>query len=199
MPKELAIITEVQFNKQDIVTVALARAESHIRKQIKNARLNADKLAETIETERNNFTTYGAKSIPQHMNDKLKVMKKAAIVAKLGKDVDFQIKHTIVNDKNHYHLSIFSDDSSWDIVLSSTNLSKFQQNCQVIIKKLLKTRINTLEDGVRCKAQLGDMDAYERQMRAKVVESELKKTVDGKAILDILLKDFEDTIKQIEM
>ena len=124
MSKELEIVTGVEFDKQDIVTVALARAEAHIRQQIKKARLNADKLAEAIEAERNNFTAYGAKSIPQHLNDKMKIMKKAAMVAKLGKDIDFEIKHSISGDQNYYLLSIFSDNGPvMNIVTASTKLS----------------------------------------------------------------------------
>lgn len=66
-------------------------------------------------------------------------------------------------------------------------------------KKMMETKEVIADDAVKWKAKLSDMAAVERQMRAKVVESELSKTKDGKALVAILTKNYEETIDLLEM
>ena len=111
-----------------------------------------------------------------------------------------------LTNKNDYELKISKKNESGDFTISSISImfksvsySKTQNNLKKEIKRIEEAKDKAISEGVTWKSKLSDMSAIERQMRAKVVEAELNKTAEGKALVDVLTKNYEDTIKMLEM
>ena len=203
--KELEVVTKVDFDKQDIVTVAMAKIERLIRKKVRELKTSRDHCAGKIIEANKMISSFGENNLPKEMVKKLVQMEKGFKVAGISKIIGGEIKFYLTN-KNDYELKISKKNESGDftglsisIMFKSVSYSKTQNKFKKEIEKVEEAKNQAITEGVTWKSKLSDMAAIERQMRAKVVEAELYKTAEGKALVDILTKNYEDTIKLLEM
>jgi len=205
MVKEVEVTTTVELNKQDVVTVAMAKIESHVRKRVREAKQKISELDKLIGEKQLLVETESERIIPAPMLARRRKMEKGVRDAGF-KDIVYRINsEQFENTKtNRYTASINKETDrgiSHAIVLEIEikDFNKSQSNAIDDIAKMRKQKSDLADEAVRWKSKLSDMAAVERQMRAKVVESELEKTKDGKALIAILTKDYEETINLLEM
>jgi len=205
--KELEIVTKVDFDKQDIVTVAMAKIERLIRKNVRESKKRRDELAGLINKAEKQIELFGKNNPPKNMVQKMskiyKAFKFAGILKTIGVEIEFNLSGP---ERNDYTLQIAKKDDTGKltsqsvvIVHKSIVYTKSQTSLVAKIKKMQEEQTNITRAGVNWKAKLSDMSAVERQMRAKVVESQLNKTPEGKALINVLTKDYEQTVKALEM
>jgi len=202
---ELEVTTTVELNKQDVVTVAMAKIESHIRKRVREAKKKISELDKLIGEKQLFIETESERIIPAPMLAKRKKMERGVRDAGF-KDIVYRINfEQFENSKtNRYTASIMkgTEDRISHVIVLETEVKDFnksQSNAIDDIAKMRKQKSDLADEAVKWKSKLSDMAAVERQMRAKVVESELEKTKDGKALIAILTKDYEETINLLEM
>ena len=203
--KELEIVTNINFDKQDIVTVAMAKIEALVRKNVRDFKAKRNNLIKEIEEANKMIVSYGEKNPPKEITKKLAQIEKAFKAAGISKTVGSRIRFRLTN-KNDYELQIARKDESSDftnetigLTYKSVPYSSTQNSLTKKIETMEEQKEKAISDGVAWKEKLSDMSAVERQMRAKVVEAELNKTAEGKALIDVLTKNYEDTLKLIEM
>jgi hypothetical protein len=206
---EVAIISEMRFDKQDIVIVAMAKIEANIRGKVKSFKAKANFLNSEIEQATKEIPKFGEAAPPLGFVVKMNSLNKALKTAKLGKEVQWNIAYTCVTglEENRYHLMLSHLDSKGGFVPNSgavaathvTPFSRVQSDYLKKIEKYTQDETDAIDQGIEWKSKLKDMPAAERQMRAVVVEAELKKTKTGKALVKLLTDNYEETIKKISM
>lgn len=202
----MEIITNVELNKQDVVTVAMAKIEMHIRKKVREAKSRIKELDEERAKALNEIYVICKSSIPKPMEIKRQKIENAFNQAGL-KDCSVRVDAECdsARQTNKYTLSVIKEKNnnfSRQLMYIDTldaDYTKTQKDLIEKRKKMMETKEVIADDAVKWKAKLSDMAAVERQMRAKVVESELSKTKDGKALVAILTKNYEETIDLLEM
>ena len=200
--KELEVVTKVDFDKQDIVTVAVAKIEALIRKKVRGFKESRDTFANMIAVSKEKIGDIGEANPPKSMKSKLvkldKGLKASGVLKTIGVQIVFEHHH----NKNYYTLQFYKHEKpsrTLNIAYTETAYTKAQKSLDEKIEKMQKQKGIAITEGVTWKSKLSDMSAVERQMRAKVVEAELNKTAEGKALIHVLTKDYEDTIKMLEM
>lgn len=206
MKKNLEVVVGIDFDKQDVVTVAVANIEAMIRKEVRVSKTRRDELNEEITDTNNAIKLSGEKSVPKAMTQKFTQIEKALKFAGLVKTIGARIRFDFSGSTNDYQLHITEKDKSGEftrqsisIMYKSTGLTSVQKSLVEKVKKMEKERAGVINYGVEWKSKLSDMSAVERQMRAKVVEAQLNKTTEGKALVELLTKNYKETIKLLEM
>jgi len=203
MTEELQITTGIDYNKHDVVTVAIAKIEANIRKKVRDAKAEANRLKAEIDVMEKEIPDIGEKTVPTVMKKQVEILNKALTAAKLGKTEEWLIVYNCHSHRkeNSYTLVLKTkDNKSMKTVLNEIYpFNKTQKNLAEKIIECRKRMQEHADYGVEWKAKLNDMDAAERQMRAVVVENELNKTKDGKLLVKLLTDNYEDTIKKISM
>jgi hypothetical protein len=223
MPNELVPVD--QFNvaanftidKQDIVTVAIARGESKIRGTIKQLQVEAAELNAKIEINNELIQKLGEASVSSALAVALADGESAAgMLSDYGVKVEVSEKRVDVmgitnfwkdpsglkaNIGNVIMRSSGENGRISNIILKSVALPPTQ--AQIDLAKynydLAMQHQKIVTEAVNWKKKLYDMPAFERQMRAVVVQDQLNKTQNGKAVLDALDKNFEQAIQMIGM
>ena len=205
MTEELQITTGIDYNKHDVVTVAMAKIEAKIRENVRNSKSLVKSFEEAIPKAKKEIANIGERNIPKGLLTKEDVFKKAIAASKLGKNIVAKIICDIRGENNLYNLGIFKFDTNGDtkegITISSetTSFSKDQISVKKEIEKFEKQKIAAMDDGIRWKSKLNDLPAAERQMRGVVVEAELKKSKTGQALLNVIMAQYENSLKLLEM
>jgi hypothetical protein len=198
--RQLEVTTTVELNKQDVVTVAMAKIEMHIRKNVRESKKKIGELEQLISEAENEIKALSKAGIPKAMKTKQEKLDKGIKAAGI-KDINVNITVQDLSSRHSTNYLLVLDGSSNHITVETAfiDYTKAQMKLVDSIKEMKKQKDAIAEDAVRWKSKLSDMTALERQMRAKVVESELSKTKDGKALIAVLTKDYEETVNLLEM
>ena len=205
MTQEPAIITEIDYDKHDVITVAMAKIEAKIRENVRNSKSLIKDLEEAIPKAEKEIENIGKKNIPKGLLTKEDIFKKAITASKLGKNAVVKIIWDIHRGNNIYNLKIFKFDANGNtkegITISSETISfsKDQIAVEKEIAKFKEQKIAAMDEGIRWKSKLNDLPAAERQMRGVVVEAELKKSKTGQALLNVIMAQYENSLKLLEM
>jgi flagellar capping protein FliD len=208
--EELAVVNvtqEFSIDKQDVVTVAIARGEAKIKNKIRMLQAQIADLKKSNEAIEAEYKAIGEKEVMSRLAGKHKAAEKVvdAIRNDLGIEktsctIETQV-YTVANssvklvNSGTLFIKINSDKSdveriAFEATAKQRELSeKFSANEQQISE--------LTAEAVSWKRKLSDMPAFERQMRAAIVEQQLEKTVAGREILESLGKNFEESIKMI--
>jgi hypothetical protein len=208
--KEPEVLSEVgmEFDKNDVVIVAVAKIEAKIRSNVRAAKAEVKSLENEIKNLKTEFNTETKKSFPKTAEIKLKVFKDAIKKAKMSSDLEMEKKsksNMHEESLNKHTIRIVTLDehkqrvNSWGIFTTATQLTSRQKAILKSVEQLDKKKDENVQAGIDAKKMLQDMPAAERQMKAVVVESVLKKSKDGKALVDLLTKQYTTTMKRIEM
>ena len=90
MAKELEVTTTVELNKQDVVTVAMARIEMHVSKKVREAKARIDELISLIADANKEIEALSKAGIPKAMKTKQEKLDKGIQAAGV-KDIDINI------------------------------------------------------------------------------------------------------------
>jgi len=209
LPAVFDISSNFQIDKQDIVTVAIARGEKKIREKVKEAQAAIAELNKEIDSKIKFITKHGEAAVDEALEEisfdvgvAITALEKYGIKAETrDREVDINAilsYHKKKNFKpNHGAISIHRDRQqllikSVDIAITDDQIRLIEEHAAL---QTQKEQLTT--EAVGWKKKLSDMPAFERQMRAVVVQDEMNKTENGKAILAALDKNFEDAILMI--
>lgn len=196
------ITTEIRIEKQDLVTLAIANGEKKMRKELaalKATIATADKniadLEKRLEEETQRLIPKTIQNMVKRFND--------------NKDIDIQQKLSCRiyrgTDNNVVEISIGQKGGGWGstyVTLASKKVpfSTAQTNFKVAIKEQQELKEQVQQEAVDIRRKLSDIPAFERQMRARIVELELGKTDEGRKYLASLTDGaVDDAIKLIGM
>jgi len=208
--KDLTVFTNVNFDKNDVILVAVAKAEKQLRKNVKEE-MEKQKAAEERVKEIDELLDKEADTYPHAV--KL-IVKKVTELAKMY-DVDakevkpvIDIEHEINygygdsepnEEGNRYTVSYKHRRSGYVSirVIKDTPLTAIQKNlCKQ--KRTAKEEAQIHQStALEWKRKLSDIDTFERQIKAYVIEQSLGTTEEGKKLLESMDKNFENTIKMI--
>ena len=209
LPAVLDISSNFQIDKQDIVTVAIARGEKKIREKVKEAQFAISDLNKQLEEKTKFITLYGEAAIDTELKDTMiDVGVAMTAIGKYNIKVETKDKNIDVNSilgayknkqlkPNHGSVSLVRDRQQFLIKTVELGSTPDQIRVAEEHEKLTVQKQDITTEAVNWKKKLSDMPAFERQMRAVVVQDEMNKTENGKAILAALDKNFEDAILMI--
>lgn len=202
------IDTEIgmNFDKNDVVIVAMAKIESEIRRNIRESKNEISRIDKKIIDIDNEYRKNGKDNPPKVVVDKEKFYND--VIKKSKDSLGVITVHSVANNKdslNSYSVMLQELDQDGKVLRSiyilqkNTSLTARQKAILKEMDNLLKERETQVSRGVDWKKKLNDIPAAERQMKAVVVESELNKSKEGKALVDLLTKNYLGKIKEIEM
>lgn len=200
--------TEMKFDKNDVAIVAIAKIEEEIRKNIKQSKDRVIAIDDELNKLSREYTRDGKKTYPSQIDSKEKFFIDMIKKGKLEKEMGIKKDHHVIfgeGNENVYDLSLLKLDrkgkavSSMHILQVTTALSKRQKEIIQESKKLSTERDSNVKNGVEWKKKLQDIPAAERQMKAVIIENELNKSKEGKALVELLKNNYMDRIKAIEM
>ena len=209
LPAVFDISSNFQIDKQDIVTVAIARGEKKIREKVKEAQTAISDLNKQLEEKTKFIILYGEAAIEDELEDTMiDVAVAMTAIGKYGIKVETKDKNIDVNSilgayknkqlkPNHGSVSLVRDRQQFLIRTVELGATPDQIRVAEEHEKLTVQKQDITTEAVNWKKKLSDMPAFERQMRAVVVQDEMNKTENGKAILAALDKNFEDAILMI--
>jgi hypothetical protein len=211
LPAVLDISSNFQIDKQDIVTVAIARGEKKIRENIKKSQIAISDIDKQINEKVKLITAHGEEAIDAALDETMMDVGVAmTALEKYGIKVDSKDKaidtDAILNHfknkrergkPNRGSVAFVRDRQQFLIKLVELEPTKEQLQLAAEHEKLMIQKQEITHEAVNWKKKLSDMPAFERQMRAVVVQDEMNKTENGKAILAALDKNFEDAILMI--
>jgi hypothetical protein len=209
LPAVFDISSNFQIDKQDIVTVAIARGEKKIREKVKEAQTAISDLNKQLEEKTKFITLYGEAAIETELEDTMiDVGVAMTAIGKYNIKVETKDKNIDVNSilgayknkqlkPNHGSVSLVRDRQQFLIKTVELGPTPDQIRVAEEHEKLTVQKQDITTEAVNWKKKLSDMPAFERQMRAVVVQDEMNKTENGKAILAALDKNFEDAILMI--
>ena len=191
----IPINVQADFDKNDLVTVAVARGEALMRKELKTKMALID---ETRENHEKLYKEYNA-SFKSMKNPFEKYVKP---LNEILKTIDKHLKVTIdalpysrtrseISERKPKEAAIFSITLTGGQTLKTkvTNLNKTQNDMLKKIAEHVDTISDLEDEAIELKRRLSDIPTLERQMRAKVVEHHLEQSIDGKKLLDRLTSE----------
>lgn len=205
--KEIAKF-DVNFDKNDVVVVAIAKIENKIRKEIRNVKSDIAAIDKQITALDKEITRESKKTVPGVLVNKKDILTKALKDTNLDDALEMDVEtsapqhhdgenyHKLIVYKLDKHKKRHHGDVIEDIYIAQTDR---QKEIYDEIKAHKERREQRLEDGVNFKRQLQEVPAAERQMRAIVVEDELRKTEEGTRLVQLLEEKYENTIKELEI
>ena len=195
-----AIVAEMQIDKKDIVDVALAKIESQIRSEIKAGKAEIKRLErECASNERAQDRALGKIKSDVieigrvHFNSAFKAIGEKSMVS-VEQQVYSYDNETDLPDIIMVRLSVCQRIVLEEKVNASPEQISLVKAKQALLKELAEAKAKTVE----WRSKLSDMPIIERQMKARVVESQLSKTAEGQDLLQAMVAgDVSETIKQI--
>ena len=213
---ELVISTELNIDKADIADIAIAEAETTIKKRIKYFGTQATKLKSEAEKGIKTITDIGEALVLSKFKTKMARIQKGLIttgVKELSLDLDISINSNFnpgsdfaIDEVNCYSLAVFMNTSKTKkynaqsqaaIVLEKGAFSATKQ--QLSLAKQSRTA-NENHRSVNLqileyRKKLGDMPSLERQVRGQLAKNELEKNPDGHKIVKAVLSSLDDNVK----
>jgi hypothetical protein len=216
--KALQISTEIDFDKDDVAAIAVAEAEAHIRRTINRLTAQVKYVTDGIEKSKKKVVNIGEALIEIKFAQKVKVIKAGLVQTKIPRlvveviaNIDIPKWEILKNSStaarhvNYYSISIVKMDK--DNVESGT--MKIEENSLPMNKeqhklvKLIHDEKNKLrllkKDAIDWRRKLSDIPALERQVRAKLAKDHLSKSKEGKAMIQNLINNFDETVKLLGM
>lgn len=212
----LNVTAGVDITMKDIITVAVARGELKIKEEIRRIQsLLSDlkKKEASLEKDMEKLGEDFLSEVTAPLLKKAEVFTKEfpRVVAKVNTQFNWKAKDQSQNKPEfhiEYSIGLYQRDaqgrnSGYNVVLMDSSLDKLQPKPTMIALAQEITQIRQqigelTKEGVEWKYKLSDIPSLERQMSAKIVETQLSSTEKGKAILESMLGTFfDDTIKMI--
>jgi hypothetical protein len=199
MVTEIVPTASLDFNKEDIAAIAIAEAEVKMRETFNTVRNQISDLEKAIEEINDEIRILGEDAISKKTESTLKNINAGLKVTKI-KNIEVQLSKSVENDQNRYSITIILKDK--DRVLSQMIVEKdsfpFIQTQTTALKKYFKLEDQKKQlnnEAMNWRRKLADMPMLERQIRAKLARNQIEKTKEGRAMIDELVKNFDQTVK----
>lgn len=203
---DLVVHKQITIDMQALVTVGLAKAERMLRAQLKESGSIINELTANVDRVKKQFGPEAERAVPtaivkarDTLNATYKELKLNRFKAALDIDCD------MTNQKNCYTLLMkhtrntgYGDhDDEIRILEDTCDFTAAQLALSTELEELQEKLDTQRQFSVDTRRKLSDFGALERQIHARVVEQELKKTADGEAILAAAMSQFMDDIKML--
>jgi hypothetical protein len=217
--RALEIYTEIDFDKDDVATIAVAEAEARIRKTIQNLMAQTKQLESDIQKMQDKFYDIGDALIKTKFTSKIQTIKDGLIKTKVP-HLDVRI-HSNIKTVQWLDLKQNSELSKKINAYSITIVKKSKDNQRVLdtitvedsaiaINKEQRDLTKSIHDAdnrlrtsksetIDWRRKLSDIPTLERQVKAKLAKDHLSKSKEGKALINGLINDFDNTVKLLGM
>jgi hypothetical protein len=217
--RALEIYTEIDFDKDDVATIAVAEAEARIRKTIQNLMVQTKQLESDIQKMQDKFYDIGDALIKTKFTSKIQTIKDGLIKTKVP-HLDVRI-HSNIKTVQWLDLKQNSELSKKINAYSITIVKKSKDNQRVLdtitvedsaiaINKEQRDLTKSIHDAdnrlrtsksetIDWRRKLSDIPTLERQVKAKLAKDHLSKSKEGKALINGLINDFDNTVKLLGM
>lgn len=203
--KELTIFINLKFDKNDMVLIAVAKAEKKLRDMIALENNNKKDAEERVADLQGKLQVDAEKNIPSKISQLVRDVK--VLANKLGKMPSVGISHTFkdVWDKdeqqydNRYVINVkfpHGDNPGFKVEYTTPQTTA-QRNIRDQITVTRKAYELAVSEALKWKEKLADIDTFERQIKAHVVERQLQQTEEGKKLLNAMDTNFEGTLEMI--
>lgn len=208
MTKELTILDiqklNVDINTDDVLNIAISKAEDHIHSKINEAKHQAVKLVKEISslgeeikkmvTDAAEDQTADAVATLQKgfklFNKKMKVAIRQDPNDHTEIEVDFDAEVTFLSEKSHgQYLTLTFPCKLEDPALYQSKVD--------LVKTREEQRITLMEEQLDWRKKLSSMDRLERHWRGQLAEKSLSGTEGGKQLLTLLTDGIEDQVKNM--
>jgi len=191
IPKVAAVSFEAKFNETDLVTVAVAKGERILKNQLTAKKAEIEETKNLITKNKSGQTKmlknmlHPFKAAVAELNKTLKKITKDdsfSISSDFNNEYDYKLEKHVL--KNRFSVSF----SRKTIAAKFLPLTKAQKDAIKEEEDLGKALKELQKSALEIKRKISDIPMLERQMRAKVMEAQLKMTDEGSALLDQLLE-----------
>lgn len=214
MTTELTIITdaELKFDKNDIAAIAVAEAEKKMRTKIKKLRAQMSDTEQAIENIVNEIQTLGETAIEQKIKGNLKTIQAGLKATKIKNFiVDFTTHIDVFSSDeidstqaiNEYNINLFITDkkksktASMSIEHDSFTATQLQRAAMKKYGNLLQQKADLTSESLDWRRKLGDIAAFERQIKATLAKRQIESAKGGKELLRDLLKNYESDLMML--
>lgn len=194
------VSADVEIDMKEIVSVGVAKMERKFGIRIKELQNKSTELAAEETKVEDAISEICKELTPQS----IKVLQgQFTLIVDCGLSTKLDRSINLSNNTNHYVFLLNKDgfhganNQSMTLSIQTIPFSDEQMELSDTISGLNDQRHSVSTEIVSLRQKMDDVPKLERQMRARVVESQLTKTEDGKQILDTLMSQFEDDLSFI--
>lgn len=195
-----ALVPNFGINTNDVITVATAKAERKIRDTVAEIMSQIKELEAKVQEAKDELDIIPYQVAERVYKKAIKSMTKALIDAGAKKDGEEQIVsawgsvHRIHGKEDTILCKLAIHSRDCGVCKQEAVPQRYKDLSEFILNK--EKQIGAMrEKGVEWKRKLSNVSSIERAMRAKVVEMELEKTGEGQAMLDAMMKNFDDAVE----
>lgn len=197
----ISTTTELKFNQQDVITVAVARAEELMNSELKKAQGEIVEIEKSIKADEKEIETSLKDAANAEMLAKVTAVAKSVADAGLGK-VNASVSYSIDNNDSTILLITGKvttpKDSYYGLSFAaSTKVPEKVAGLRTKIGESHAKLTETRETAVGWRKRLGSIGSLERKYRAQLVEKQLGATEEGKELLASIGVSFEKDILQL--
>lgn len=197
----VAINSELKIGMQDIVSVGVAKMEKQMKMSIKDLQGKIEGLKKERLSVEKEFEAETVLAIPQDILDieaELEEMFKKFD----GQSVDHKVEADISRQKNNYWLRLKQKNhraynGEWLLTNGTVPFSEKQKELQAKMEEIEDKIQKISEASAVTRRKLHDVDSLERQMKARVIENQIKKTSNGQELLDTIMEQFDADLEMI--
>ena len=186
------ISVEATFNKSDLITIAVAKGERILRQNLIDKRKETNDIRKAINDNKdmqgkvlkNLLGSYEPQAAA--LNKIIEKLNPEAVVLtsiSIAKVYDYKKREEF--PKNRFTISF----KNYTIARKDTNLTKEQKDLRAKAKTLTTALSKSQNEALDIKRKLSDITSLERQMRARMMETQLNSTKEGKVLLNKILKE----------
>lgn len=216
--KTLEISTGIEFDKDDVATIAVAEAEVRIRKTIKQYAAQVASVERLIEINKDKIINAGKTLVDSKFAQKIKTIKAGLVktgIPRLDVTVFTEVSAISWNQLkespsaknfNAYSLFIVKTDKSDKQFVDKLTVeqgafpaTKEQRSLAKLIHDDNEKLTALKKESIDWRRKLSDIPMLERQVRAKLAKDHVSKTKEGKAMIEGLVNNFDETVKFLGM
>ena len=202
IPETLQFTAQMNLDKSDIVKVAVAHGERMLKKQFADLTRQADEF-EKKRKELDNELDAIAKKVftSKALERKIADLRKALdVLATEEIAIETNVIFNRPAKENFFKIFLHAKtphdgNLCFDIHKTVKPATKRQLAILEEINTLTEKHKANIQMAAEVRKKLADIPSLERQAHAALVESELAQTKDGKALIDAVTRNLEDTIK----
>ena len=201
----IEVSSKIDINMDQLVMVGTAHIERTLKGKIKDLMSVIRTLRSELKIAEKKLPVETENALPKDVlasKQKLESLFKLLKIEHVNLVVSISID--VENEVNQYQLDLQAKKKSsygrdlideMLLIKSSCNLTESQKLVMEQINGIKEKLDEKNEVVVELRRKLADVDSMERQMRARVVESQLSKTEQGKDLLESIMAKFDEDIE----
>ena len=205
MVTEIVQTANLDFDKEDIAAIAIAEAEIKMRETVKTIRKHIVDIENAINETEDRIHILGNDAITKKTATTLKNIKaglKTTKIKTISAELNISVNVVSTTDVpiNHYSIRIIlknKDRLISEMIIERDSFPAIQSQLTEMKKlhELENQKATLTSEAMDWRRKLSDMPMLERQIKAKLARHQIEKTVEGRAMINELIKNFDQTVK----